>query len=80
MSKYVLFLYSEASHPLPLNPVGTIFALNCWHYKFTRGCAWIHVGHSVCKLAGLKAHSDYQINPTKKVLLHGKTAYVGLHP
>jgi len=35
---------------------------------------WIHVGRSVCKLAGLKAHSDHQ-NP-KKVALHGKTAYI----
>jgi len=26
MSKYVPFLHSEASHPLPLNPIGTIFA------------------------------------------------------
>ena len=34
---------------------------------------------SLCvQLAGLKAHSDHQ-NP-KKVALHGKTAYVGLHP
>jgi len=44
----------------------------------TRGCALIHVGCSVCKFAGLKAQSDHQ-NP-KKVALHGKTAYVGLHP
>ena len=44
----------------------------------TRGCAWIHVGRSVCKMAGLKAHSRHQ-NP-RKVALHGKTAYVGLHP
>jgi len=36
------------------------------------------VGRSVCKLAGLKAHSDHQ-NP-KKVALHGKTAFVDLHP
>ena len=38
----------------------------------TRGCAWIHVGHSVCKLAGLQAVNDYQ-NPNR-VVLHGKTA------
>ena len=38
--------------------------------QVTRECAWIHVGRSVCKLAGLKAHSDHQ-NP-KKVALHGK--------
>ena len=36
------------------------------------------MGRSVCKLAGLKAYSDHQ-NP-KKVAMHGKTAYVGLHP
>jgi len=36
------------------------------------------VGHSVCKLAGLQAHNDYQ-NPNR-VVLHGKTACVGLHP
>ena len=36
------------------------------------------MGRSVCKLAGLKAHSDHQ-NP-KKVALHGKTAFVDLHP
>jgi hypothetical protein len=28
MSKYVPFLHSEASHPLPLYPIGTIFAEN----------------------------------------------------
>ena len=28
MSKYVPNLHSEASHPLPLYPTGTIFALN----------------------------------------------------
>jgi hypothetical protein len=28
MSKYVPFLHSEASHSLPLYPVGTVFALN----------------------------------------------------
>jgi len=34
MSKYVLFLHSEASHPLPLDPIGTIFASNrSWHYE-----------------------------------------------
>jgi hypothetical protein len=44
----------------------------------TRGCAWIHVGHSVCKLAGLQAHNDYQ--NLARVVLHGKTAWVGLHP
>jgi len=44
----------------------------------TRGCAWVHVGHSVCKLARLQAHNDYQ-NPNR-VVLHGKTACVGLHP
>ena len=58
------------------------WCLFCFKLKLalwvTRGCAWIHVGRSVCKLAGLKAHSDHQ-NP-KKVALHGKTAYVGLHP
>jgi len=27
-SKYVLFLHSEASHPLPLNPIETNFASN----------------------------------------------------
>ena len=38
MSKYVPFLHSEASHPLPFYPIGTIFALNwswhnwSWHY------------------------------------------------
>ena len=32
----------------------------------------------MCKLAGPKAHSDHQ-NP-KKVALHGKATYVGLHP
>jgi hypothetical protein len=36
------------------------------------------VGHSVCKLAGLQAHNDYR-NPAR-VVLHGKTACVGLHP
>jgi hypothetical protein len=36
------------------------------------------VGHSVCKLAGLQARNDYQ-NPNR-VVLHGKTACVGLHP
>ena len=44
----------------------------------TRGCDWIHVGRSVCKLAGLKAQSDHQ-NP-RKVALQGKTAFVGLLP
>jgi len=44
----------------------------------TRGCAWIHVGHSVCKLAGHQAHNDYQ--NLNRVVLHGKTACVGLHP
>jgi len=28
MSNYVLFLHSEAGHPLPLNPIGTIVASN----------------------------------------------------
>jgi len=28
MSKDVLFLHSEAGHPLPLNPIGTTFASN----------------------------------------------------
>jgi len=36
------------------------------------------VGHSVCNLAGLQAHDDYQ-NPGR-VVLPGKTACVGLHP
>jgi hypothetical protein len=37
------------------------------------------VGNSVCKSAGLKAHSDQQNFRT--VVLHGKTAYiVGFHP
>jgi len=36
------------------------------------------VGHSVCKLAGLQAHNDYQ-NPNR-VVLHWRTACVGLHP
>ena len=36
------------------------------------------MGHSVCKLAGLQAHNDYQ-NPNR-VVLHGKTACIGLHP
>jgi len=36
------------------------------------------VGHSVCKLAGLQAQNDYQ-NPNR-VVLHGKTACVDLHP
>jgi len=32
--RYVLFLHSEAGHPLTLNPDGTIFASNwSWHYK-----------------------------------------------
>jgi len=44
----------------------------------TRKCVWIHVGHLVCKLAGLQAHNDYQ--DQKWVVLHGKTACVGLHP
>ena len=34
MSKYVPFLHSEASYPLPLYSIGTIFALNwSWHYE-----------------------------------------------
>ena len=41
----------------------------------TRWCACIHVGCSVCKLAGLNAYADHQ-NPYR-VALHGKTAYVG---
>ena len=45
----------------------------------TRGSAWFYVGRSVCKLAGLKAHTDHQ-NPNR-VVFHGKTAaWVGLHP
>jgi len=49
------------------------FKLALW---VTRGCAWIYVGHFVCKLAGLQAHADHQ-NPDR-VALHGKTAYVSL--
>ena len=45
--------------------------------RVTRGCAWIHVGHFVCKLAGLQAHNDYQ-NPNR--VTHGITACVSLHP
>ena len=34
ISKYVPFMHSEAGHPLPLYPIGTIFALNrSWHYE-----------------------------------------------
>jgi hypothetical protein len=34
MSKCVPFLHSEASHPLPFYPIGTIFALYwSWHYE-----------------------------------------------
>jgi hypothetical protein len=77
--EHVPFLHLEASHPLPLLSDWYSF---CFKFKLalwvTRGCAWIHVGRSVWKLAGLKAHSDHQ-NP-KKVALQGKTAYVGLHP
>ena len=45
--------------------------------SYTRMCL-DSCGSFCCKLAGLKAHSDHQ-NP-KKVALHGKTTYVGLHP
>ena len=45
MSKYVLFLHSEASHPLPLNPIVTIFASNwSWHYELHEdvlGFTWV---------------------------------------
>ena len=27
----------------------------------TRGCAWLHVGHSVCKLAGLQAQNPNRV-------------------
>jgi hypothetical protein len=77
MPKYVLFLHSKASYPLPFYPIGTTYALNwSWHYELHEdvlGFMWV----ALYKLAGLKAHSDHQ-NP-KKVALHGKTAYVGLH-
>jgi len=45
MSKYVLFLHSEAGHPLRLNPIGTIFASNwSWHYELHEnvfGFMWV---------------------------------------
>jgi hypothetical protein len=45
MSKYVPFLHSEASHPLPFYPIGTIFAFNLsWHYELHEdvlGFMWV---------------------------------------
>jgi hypothetical protein len=45
MSKYVPYLHSEASHPLSLYPIGTVFALNwSWHYELHEhvlGFMWV---------------------------------------
>ena len=45
ISKYVPFMHSEAGHPLPLYPIGTIFALNrSWHYELHEdvlGFMWV---------------------------------------
>jgi hypothetical protein len=45
MSKYVLFLHSEAGHPMPLNPIKTTFALiRSWHYELhgdLLGFTWV---------------------------------------
>ena len=45
MSKYVPFLHSEASHLLPLYPIGTIFAFIWnWHYELHEdvlGFMWV---------------------------------------
>ena len=45
MSKYVPFLHSEASHPLPLYLIGAFFALNwSWHYELHEdvlGFMWV---------------------------------------
>ena len=45
MSKYVLFMHSEAGYPLPFNPIGTIFASNrSWNYELHEdvlGFMWV---------------------------------------
>ena len=75
ISKYVPFLQKPVIHCPLIRPFMLKSKLALW---VTRGCAWIHVGHSVSKLAGLRAHNGYQ--NSNMVVLHGKTAYVGLHP
>jgi hypothetical protein len=47
MSKYVPFLHSEASHPLPLYPIGAIFALDrIWHYELHEDVLGFMLGRS----------------------------------
>jgi hypothetical protein len=45
MSKYVLFMHSEAGHPLPFNSTWTIFASNrSWNYELHEnvlGFVWV---------------------------------------
>jgi hypothetical protein len=71
MSKYVLFMHSEAGPPLPLNPIGTIIASNrSWHYeshKDVLGFIWV----TLCA-----NWQGFKLTMITKTL----TACVGLHP
>ena len=62
MSKYVIFLHSVAGHPLPLNPIGTIFPSNwIWHYEYTRMC--LDSRGSLCVQFGRASSSQWLPKP-----------------
>jgi hypothetical protein len=77
MSKYVIFMHSEAGHPLPFNPIGTIFASNwSWYNKLHEdvlGFMWV----TLCA-----NWQDFKLKMVTKTPIgwHGKTACVGLSP